>query len=218
MADDHAVNYTSRYVNNIRRKWQKVYRMKVPTSNPEIPEEARVAKKNNYKIGSKAGLGIEKATFDLAAGRLTDPNATPDETETTNEYNSILSLPTSTTHSSATNRRTHIKNTHQSRVGHHQSNTGKYDLINMWQMSLIQERDDRKWEREERAIEKKEREDERMIRMQERDKERKEEKEREEERMIRIQGSKEERKEERQDFCELMMTVLTGVTSVLTTN
>lgn len=64
MADNHAVNYTRRYVNIIRHKWQKSHRIKVPTDDPEISEEVWVAQKNNYKNDSNAGLGTEKDTFD----------------------------------------------------------------------------------------------------------------------------------------------------------
>ena len=68
--------------------------MKIPTDDPEIPEEVRVAKIIHFKIGFKADLGTEKDTFDLATGQLTDPNTHPDETETINESNSISSVPT----------------------------------------------------------------------------------------------------------------------------
>ena len=89
-------------------------------------------KRIHYKIGSKANLGTKNDTFDLETTQLTDLNVPSDETETTNEFNSISSIPTSTTHSPATNRRIHIRNTHQLRGGHHQSNTGKDGFINMW--------------------------------------------------------------------------------------
>ena len=97
VADNHAENYTRRDVTNIRRKWQVLHRMKIPTGDPEIPEEVRIAKRIHFKIGLKADLGTEKDTFDLATGQLTDPNTPPDETETINESNSISSVPTSTT-------------------------------------------------------------------------------------------------------------------------
>ena len=213
VADNHAVNYTRRDINSIRRKWQKLHRMKIPTGSPEIPEEVLLAKKIHYKIGSKADLGTEKDTFDLATGLLTDPHAPPDDPETQNDANSLSSVPTSNNdspavsrriESPAVSRRIQIRNTHQPRGGHHHSNNSKHDFISMWQMSMMQERDDRKWEREEKEIEKKEREEERKVR--------------EEERMTRMQEREEERKEERKDFREMMMMAVAGVTSAFTSN
>ena len=121
-----------------------------------------IGKKNHYKIGSKADLGTEKDTFDLATGLLTDPHAPPDDPETQNEANSLSSVPTSNNDSPAVSRRIEypavsrriqVRNTHQPRGGHHHSNNSKDDFISMWQMSMMQERDDRKWEREENEIE-----------------------------------------------------------------
>ena len=89
--------------------------MKISTGDPEISEEVRVAKRIHYKIGSKADLGTKKDTFDLATGQLIDPNAHPDDTEITTESNSISSIPI--THSPVTDRRLHIRNTHQPRGG-----------------------------------------------------------------------------------------------------
>ena len=129
--------------------------MKIPTGDPEIPEEALLAKKNHYKISAKADLGIEKDMFDLATGLLTDPHAPPDEQETQNETNSLSSVPTSTTNSLAVSRRIQVRNTYQSRGEHHNSNSSKDEFITMWQISMMQDRDDRKWDREEKEIEKK---------------------------------------------------------------
>ena len=117
MADNHSMNYNHRDINSIRRKWQKRHQMKIPNDDPEIPDEVRVAKRIHYTIGSKADLGTEKDTFVLATGQLTDPSAPPDETETTNESNSISSVSTSTTHSLETNRRRDARKTHEPGVG-----------------------------------------------------------------------------------------------------
>ena len=118
VADNHAENYTRRDATSIRRKWQVLHRMKIPTGDPEILEDVRIAKRIHYKIGLKADLGTERDTFDLTTGQLTGPNTPPDEKETINKSNSISSVPTSTTQSPAI-RRTHIRSTHQSRGRHH---------------------------------------------------------------------------------------------------
>ena len=92
--------------------------MKLPTDDPEIPEEVRIVKIIHFKIGLKTDIGTEHDTFYLTTGQLTDPNTPLDEIETINESNSISSVPTSTTQSPAI-RRTHIRSTHQSRGRHH---------------------------------------------------------------------------------------------------
>ena len=46
--------------------------MKIPTGDPEIPEEVCVAKDIHFKIGTKVALGTEKYTFDLETDQLTN--------------------------------------------------------------------------------------------------------------------------------------------------
>ena len=73
VADNHAKNYTRRDVPSTRRKWQILHCMKIPTGDPEIPEEVRVAKNIHFKIGTNTDLEIEKDTFDLESSQLTNP-------------------------------------------------------------------------------------------------------------------------------------------------
>ena len=46
VADNHIVNYIRRDINSICRKLQKIHRMKIPTADPEIPEEVLLVKKS----------------------------------------------------------------------------------------------------------------------------------------------------------------------------
>jgi len=73
----------------------------------------------------------------LSTDQLTDLNTSPGDIETTNVSNSISSV---STHSPAINR---TRNTYQSRAGQ------KNDVINMWQILMMKESDDMKWEIEE---------------------------------------------------------------------
>ena len=73
----------------------------------------------------------------MSTDQLTDLNTSPGDIETTNVSNSISSV---STHSPAINR---TRNTHQSRAGQ------KNDVINMWQILMMKESDDMKWEIEE---------------------------------------------------------------------
>ena len=60
VADNHAVNYTRRDIISIRRKWQKLHRMKIPTGSPEIPEEVLLAKKIITKLVRRLILVLKK--------------------------------------------------------------------------------------------------------------------------------------------------------------
>ena len=45
------IEFLGRYVDSLRRKYTSIHREKVPTGDPNMPEEVRLAKKLKYMIG-----------------------------------------------------------------------------------------------------------------------------------------------------------------------
>ena len=59
VADQHAVTYPeeARDTDSIRRKFANLHRKQIPTGDPSMPEEVKIAKRIKYKIGDKANIG-----------------------------------------------------------------------------------------------------------------------------------------------------------------
>ena len=56
VVEDHSVMYTRKDIESIRRKYNSLYMKKVPTGDPSIPIEVRMAKRVKYLIGDKAEI------------------------------------------------------------------------------------------------------------------------------------------------------------------
>ena len=54
--------------NSITRKYHQLYRRKIPTGDPNMPPEVRLAKKVQRDIGIKACIGHADEPFDLTTG------------------------------------------------------------------------------------------------------------------------------------------------------
>ena len=54
----------------MRRKLANLYRKKVPTGNPNMPEEVRLAKQIKFLIAQKADIGDAEKLSDLQDGYI----------------------------------------------------------------------------------------------------------------------------------------------------
>ena len=66
--DRHAVHYAGRDVQSVKRKYNSLHRLQIPTGDPNMPEEVRQAKRIKHTIGLKADLGDGEEQFDLEEG------------------------------------------------------------------------------------------------------------------------------------------------------
>ena len=53
----HAEKFPGREVESLRRKFTELHRKSVPSGDPNIPEDIRIAKKIKFEIGVKADIG-----------------------------------------------------------------------------------------------------------------------------------------------------------------
>jgi hypothetical protein len=60
-----ATGYPGRDTESIRRKYGTLHRKPIPTGDPSMPDEVRLAKKVKYKIGDKANIGDGEEEYDL---------------------------------------------------------------------------------------------------------------------------------------------------------
>lgn len=61
----HSINFPSRDVDSLRRKYTSCYRKKAPTSDPNVPEEIKLAKEVKRKMGDKAQFGGGEEVYDI---------------------------------------------------------------------------------------------------------------------------------------------------------
>ena len=76
--NEHSVMYPGRDVDSIRRKFINCHRKKVPTGDPDCPEEIRLAKRVKYLIGDRANLGGGQEEYDMETNRF-DTNVADDD-------------------------------------------------------------------------------------------------------------------------------------------
>ena len=62
----HSERYPGRDVISLRRKFQSLHRRRVPTGDPNMPEEIRLAKEVKELIGRRAHIGTGDEEFDMA--------------------------------------------------------------------------------------------------------------------------------------------------------
>ena len=65
VVDNHTLLYEGRDVDSIRRKFASLHRRQIPTGDPAMPEEVRLAKHVKYLIGDKANIGDVEDEFEL---------------------------------------------------------------------------------------------------------------------------------------------------------
>ena len=63
--DQHSTLFPGRDVDSLRRKYTTLHRKKIPTGDPNMPPEVRLAKRVKYAISDKAELGDGGREFDL---------------------------------------------------------------------------------------------------------------------------------------------------------
>ena len=59
---------THRDVPLLKRKYNVLHRLQIPTGDPNMPDEVRQAKRIKHTIGLKADLGDGEEEFDLEEG------------------------------------------------------------------------------------------------------------------------------------------------------
>ena len=78
--DNHTLLYEGRDVDSIRRKFASLHRRQIPTGDPAMPEEVRLAKHVNYLIGDKANIGdalaLLRPPFSIQWWLTARPNST----------------------------------------------------------------------------------------------------------------------------------------------
>ena len=68
----HSVIYPGRSVESLRRKYHSLHRKKIPTGDPLMPAEVRLAKRVKYLIGNRASMGNGEEEYSLEADGIGD--------------------------------------------------------------------------------------------------------------------------------------------------
>ena len=68
VVETHAVDYPGRIDTSIRRKYNSLHRVTVPTGDSNYPDEVKQAKRIKYGIGQKAVIGGGEEDFGLETG------------------------------------------------------------------------------------------------------------------------------------------------------
>ena len=63
--EHHNVTFPGRDVNGLRRKYTTLHRKKIPTGDPNMPDEVHMAKQCKYRIAQKAELGDGTGAYDM---------------------------------------------------------------------------------------------------------------------------------------------------------
>ena len=63
--EQHSVVFPDRELNTLRRKYTTLHRKKIPTGDPHMPDEVRMAKHCKYGISQKAELGDATGEYDM---------------------------------------------------------------------------------------------------------------------------------------------------------
>ena len=94
VVDQHSISYPGRDVESIRRKYNSLYRKKVPTGDPSMPTEIRMAKRVKYLIGDKAEVCGGTEEYDLENNEFNDGNDGLDDDDVIVGANPIVPPPT----------------------------------------------------------------------------------------------------------------------------
>ena len=74
VSDEHALNFTRRTVDSIKRKFAGLHRRQPGTGSPNCPMEVGQAKRIKHLIGARANIGTQEEDFDLASQSFISPN------------------------------------------------------------------------------------------------------------------------------------------------
>ena len=81
VSDQHAVTYPEegRDTDSIRRKFANLHRKQIPTGDPSMPEEVKIAKRIKHKIGNKVNIGDAEELYNVEGNRFEsfDDDAAP---------------------------------------------------------------------------------------------------------------------------------------------
>ena len=66
--DTQRLGQEHRDVPSLKRKYNVLHRLQIPTDDPNMPDEVRQAKRIKHTIGLKADLGDGEEEFDLEEG------------------------------------------------------------------------------------------------------------------------------------------------------
>ena len=151
----HAETYAGREVESLRRKYTELHRKNIPSGDPNIPEDIRLAKRIKYDIGCKADIGGDEDSYDVSR------NTFGRESQAA-EMN-FGSLPPQAVEAS------HANNSSPSSTSTYRSRskvTKPVDFMQVYQMQILQEakerREDRRLKSEERREDRRDRNDDRV--------------------------------------------------------
>ena len=77
-ADEHSLQYPGRCHDSIRRKFNTLGRKKIPTGDPNCPEDVKLAKRIRWQIGNRAAVGDAEEEFALEDTSFTPVKPDPD--------------------------------------------------------------------------------------------------------------------------------------------
>ena len=75
---EHALQYPGRCQESIRRKYNGLSRRKIPTGDPNCPEDVKLAKRIRWAIGNRASVGDAEEEFSLDDTSFTPVKPDPD--------------------------------------------------------------------------------------------------------------------------------------------
>jgi len=176
---EHSNLFPNRDVESLRRKYHTLHRKKIPTGDPSMPLEVKMAKRIKYKIGERANLGDGEEGFDLATGEFnndaaeeskdsSDDDNQPETTtaddgatetspndngETPNNDNNDSTTPADRSAASSLSTPTGGRSSRALRP--RSSPTPRDDFMELMKMQMMQEREDRREERLEKAEDRK---------------------------------------------------------------
>ena len=101
VVSQHSISYPGRDVDSLRRKYHSVARKSIPTGDPNMPPEVRMAKRCKHLIGAKCSLGGGVEEYNMTDNTFT--SGTPHDSSTDIVYaNPNPELESSSRSSSAT--------------------------------------------------------------------------------------------------------------------
>ena len=77
VTDEHNEDFPGRSKESLMKKYATLYRKKIPTGDPNCPEEVKLAKQVKYLIGQKAAVGDGEEEFNLEQVEFSETGANP---------------------------------------------------------------------------------------------------------------------------------------------
>ena len=164
VADMHAIEYSGRDVDSIRRKYSSLYRKPIPTGDPLMPDDVRQAKPIKWKIGKKASVGDGKDDFTLGGGFAKPspppPAIAPSQTETAPTATDSTETPPEPTVTTASRSTTSVAASSHSvtpskKRAYNSKSAVATEFLEAFQLSIKADREARERDREERRQDRK---------------------------------------------------------------